>query len=81
MCSCHSILEWLNLFSGVKLSIRLFCFIQVKQFSASVLEEDTQLYILEEWRENTLHSIIAKSVLHGGLIVKSVKAQSAQIHQ
>ena len=27
MYSCHSILECYNLFSGVKLSIRSFCFI------------------------------------------------------
>ena len=27
--SCHSILEYYNLFSGVKLSIRLFCLISV----------------------------------------------------
>ena len=26
MCSCHSTLECYNLFSGVKLSIRSFCF-------------------------------------------------------
>ena len=26
-CSCHSIVECFNLFSGVKLSIRSFCFI------------------------------------------------------
>ena len=27
VCNCHSILEGFNLFSGVELSIRLFCFI------------------------------------------------------
>ena len=47
-----------------------------RQFAASMIEESTQLVILDEWSENTLQSDMAKSVLQGGFMVKSVKHQT-----
>ena len=49
---------------------------QERQFAASMGEESTQLAIIDEWSENTLQSDMAKSVLQGGFMVKSVKHQT-----
>ena len=62
MYSCHSILACNNLFSGVKLSIRLFRFITVvgqcrnilplRQLSCHGLNHSQAFLITEMWQEN-----------------------------
>ena len=51
---------------------------QERQFAAAMIEEHTQLVVLDEWSEYTLQSDIAKSVLQGGVMVKSVKHKTAK---
>ena len=41
-----------------------------------MIEESTQLVIIDEWSENTLQSDMAKYVLQGGFMVRSVKRQT-----
>ena len=50
-----------------------------KQFWATMISDETQLIFLDEWSETTLQSDMAKTVLQGGLIVKSVKHQTGII--
>ena len=49
-----------------------------KQFSAAMISDETQLVCLDEWLETTLQSDMAKKVLEGGLMVKSVKHQTSK---
>ena len=61
--------NWIN----VLLSIT-----QERQFATAMFEENTQLVVLDEWSEYTLQSDIAKSVLQGGFMVKTVKHKTAK---
>ena len=47
MYTCHSILECYNLFSGVKLSIRSFCFISKNEYHAHKKRSCVSISILE----------------------------------
>ena len=46
---------------------------QEKQFSTSMIKQDTQMVFLDEWSENSLQSDMAKVVLQGGYMPKSTK--------
>ena len=65
--------SWINVLIPIS---QVASITQECQFAASMIEESTQLVILDEWSENTLHSDMAKSVLQGGFMVKSVKHQT-----
>ena len=43
-----------------------------------MIEEHTQLVVLDEWSEHNLQSDMARSVLQGGFMVKSVKHKRAK---
>ena len=43
-----------------------------KQFSTAMISDETQLVFLDKWSEITLQSDMAKTVLQGDLMVKSV---------
>ena len=50
---------------------------QEKQFSTSMIKQDTQIVFLDEWSENSLQSDMAKVVLQGGYMPKSTKHKDA----
>ena len=68
--------SWINVLLGIIPMSQVASITQERQFAASMGEESTQLAILEEWSENTLQSDMAKSMLQGGFVVKSVKHQT-----
>ena len=43
-----------------------------------MISDETQLVFPDEWSESTLQSDMAKTVLQGGLMVKSVKHQTGK---
>ena len=49
-----------------------------KQFSAAMINDDTQIVLLDEWSENTLQADLAKTVLQGGYMVTAVKHGEAR---
>ena len=68
--------SWINVLLGIIPMSQVASITQERQFAAFMIEESTQLVILDEWSENTLQSDMAKSVLQGGFMVKSVKHQA-----
>ena len=69
--SCKT--TWANIFLAI-IPLRFVASItQEKQFSASMLNDDTQIVLLDEWAEDTLQSDMAKVVLQGGVMVLAVK--------
>ena len=68
--------SWINVLLGIIPMPQVASVTQESQFAASMIEESTQLVILDKWSENTLQSDMAKSVLQGGFMVKSVKHQA-----
>ena len=68
--------SWINVVLGIIPMSQVASITQERQFAASMIEENTQLVILDEWSESTLQSDMAKSVLQGGFMVKSVKHQT-----
>lgn len=71
--------SWLNVLLGVIPSKRVAAITSEKQFAASMIDENTELVFMDEWSENTLNSDMAKTVLQGGMMVKSIKHQSPSI--
>ena len=64
---------WANIFLAI-IPLRFVASItRKKQFSASVLNDDTQIVLLDEWAEDTLQSDMSKVVLQGGFMVSAVK--------
>ena len=51
---------------------------QEQQFADAMIEEHIQLAVRDEWSEYTLQSDMAKSVLQGGFMVKTVKHKTAE---
>ena len=49
-----------------------------KQFSAAMINDDTQIVLLDEWSENTLQADLAKTVLQGRYMVTAVKHGEAR---
>ena len=70
--------SWINVLLGIIPMTDVASIIQERQFAAAVIEEHTQLMVLDEWSEYTLQSDMAKSVLQGGFMVKSVKHKTAK---
>jgi len=46
-----------------------------RQFSASMIDESTQLVIVDEWSATSMDSSLAKTILQGGWITTAVKHQ------
>ena len=57
--------SWINLLLGIIPITDVASFTQERQFAAAMIEEHTQLVVLDEWSEHTLQSDMAKSVLQG----------------
>ena len=49
-----------------------------KQFSAAMINDDTQIALLDEWSENTLQVDLANTVLQDGYMVTAVKHGEAR---
>ena len=70
---------WANVFLAI-IPLRFVASItREKQFSASMLNDDTQIVLLDNWAEDTLHSDMAKVVLQGGFMVSAVKHSDPKI--
>ncbi len=65
--------SWASVFFGLIPRKFIASITQENQFSAAMINEDTQLVFLDEWSSNTLQSDMAKTVLQGGYLVKAVK--------
>ena len=68
-------ISWINVLLGIIPMTDGASITQEREFAA---EEHTQLVVLDEWSECTLQSDMAKSVLQGGFMVKSVKHKTAK---
>ena len=68
---------WKDNWASVFLGICSLCFVtsitKEKQFSAAMINDDTQIVLLGEWSENTLQADLAKTVLQGGYMVTAAK--------
>ena len=69
---------WINVLLGIISMTNVASITQERHFAAVMIEEHTQLVVLDEWSEYTLQSDMAKSVLQGGFMVKSVKHKTAK---
>ena len=49
-----------------------------KQFSAAMINDDTQIVLLDEWSENTLQADLARTVLQGEYMATAVKHGEAR---
>ena len=70
--------SWINVLLGIIAMTDVASITQERQFAAAMIEEHTQLVMLDEWSEYTLQSDMAKSVLQGEFMVKSVKHKTAK---
>ena len=70
--------SWINVLLGIIPISQVASITQERQFAVSLIEESTQLVILDELSENTLQSDMAKSVLHRVFMVKYVKHQTSK---
>ena len=70
--------SWTNVLFGIIPMTDVASITQERQFAAAMIEEHTQFVVLDEWSEYTLQSDMAKSVLQGGFMVKSVKHKTAK---
>ena len=70
--------SWINVLLGIIPITDVAPIPQERQFATAMIEEHTQLVVLGEWSEYTLQSDMAKSVLQGGFMVKSVKHKTAK---
>ena len=70
--------NWTNVLLGIIRMTDVASITQEQQFAAAMTEEHAQLVVLDEWSEYTLQSDMAKSVLQGRFMVKSVKHRTAK---
>ena len=70
--------SWINVLLGIIPMTDVASITQERQLAAAMIEEHTQLVVLDEWSEYTLQLDMAKSVLQGGFMVKSVKHKTAK---
>ena len=69
--------SWFQVFLGTIPVQYVASITQEKQFSASMIKQDTQIVFLGEWSENSLQSDMPKVVLQGGYMPKSTKHKEA----
>ena len=65
--------SWFQVFLGIIPIQYAASITQEKQFSTSMIKQDTQIVFMEEWPENSLQTNMAKVVLQGGYMPKSTK--------
>ena len=70
--------SWRNVLLGIIPMIDAAFITQELQFAAAMIEEHSQLVVIDEWSEYTLQSDMEKSVLHGAFMVKSVRHKTAK---
>ena len=71
--------SWVNVLMGVIPMERIATITEERQFSASMITEDTELTIVDEWSESTLRGDQAKTILQGGLTAIPRKHTSAKL--
>ena len=71
--------SWVNILMGVIPMERIATITEERQFSASMITEDIELTIVDEWSESTLRGDQAKTILQGGLTAISRKHTSAKL--
>jgi hypothetical protein len=65
--------SWANVFHRVVPAESIASITNERQFSASMVTDDTQLVIVDDWSPNTMQSDLAKTILQGGWMVTAVK--------
>ena len=70
--------NWINVLPGIIPMTDVASITQERSFAAVMIEEHTQLVVLDKWSEYTLQSDMAKSALQRGFIIKSVKHKTAK---
>ena len=71
--------SWVNVLMGVIPIERIAIVTEERQFSASMITEDTELTIAGEWSESTLRGDQAKTILQGDLTAISREAYICQV--
>ena len=72
MCSCHSILECYNLFSGVKLGVRSFCFaiIAIHTRPEEIISDNAKTFkAAAVW----INKLMRSEAPHGYLVERGIK--------
>ena len=69
---------WASVFLGICPLRFVASTTKEKQFSAAMINDDTQIVLLDEWSGNTLQAHLAKTVLQGGYMVTAVKHGKAR---
>ena len=64
---------WASVFLGIIRRKFIASITQENQFSYEMIDEETQIILLDEWAKRTLQSDMAKLVLQGGCMVSAVK--------
>ena len=70
--------NWINVLLRIIPMTDIASITPERQFASAMIDEHTQLVALDEWSECTLQSNMAKSVLQGGFMVKSVKHKTTK---
>ena len=65
--------SWAMVFHRLIPPGRIASITKEKQFSAAMIDEDTQLVFVDEWSRTTLDTDLAKTILQGGWMVTAVK--------
>ena len=77
--------SWINVLLGMIPMTDVASITQERQFAAAMIEEHTQLVVLDEWPEYTLQPDMAKSVLQGEFMesessIKQLNASKTKPH-
>jgi hypothetical protein len=65
--------SWASVFHRVVPAESIASITNKHQFSVSMVTDDTQLVIVDDWSQNTMQSDLAKTILQGGWMVTAVK--------
>ncbi|XP_028403921.1 uncharacterized protein LOC114526506 [Dendronephthya gigantea] len=65
--------SWSNIFHRVIPASYIASLTNERQFSAAMINNETQLVVVDEWSASTMQSDLAKCILQGGWMVTAVK--------
>ncbi|CAB3995433.1 sperm receptor for egg jelly-like [Paramuricea clavata] len=65
--------SWASVFHRIIPAESIASITNERQFSASMVTDDTQLVIVDDWSASTMQSDLAKTILQGGWMVTAVK--------
>jgi hypothetical protein len=65
--------SWSNIFHRVIPASYIASLTNERKFSAAMINNETQLVLVDEWSANTMQSDLAKCILQGGWMVSAVK--------